>query len=144
MESPRPAERVRVTLRWIRIKSTLEPFYKDHGDFRFRARVTSGTRVKETRLPETGHWEITAHPKHNKVDEIDAVLYEGQTGGTLLVELFGEELDRASKNDPLDPYRREFVGEPAAWAGRYQPGDEGVSDSEELRLWAICYDVEMV
>jgi hypothetical protein len=136
-------ERVRVTLRWLRIKATLEPFYKDHGDFRFRARVTSGARVKETRLPESGHWEITSHPKWNTVDEIDAVLYEGPSEGTLMIELFGEELDRASRNDRLDPYRREFVGAPASWAGRYQPGDEGSQDSEDMPLWGICYDIEV-
>jgi len=136
-------KRVRVILRWLQIKDKLEPFFKDHGEFRFRSRVSSGDTVVEERIPEEGHWTISDHPRFSKVDGIDKVLFDGPAGERLVVELFGEEVDALSANDPLDPYRREFSGSAEGWAGVYTPGDEGRSDPENLKLWRLRYDVEV-
>jgi hypothetical protein len=136
--------KVRVILRWIQIKDKLEPFFKDHGEFFFTARVTSGDHVMETRLPEKGHWEISDHPRFSKVDKIDRILFEAVPGETLAVELFGEEIDKLSANDHLDAYRRDFSGPPETWVGRQAPGDEGSPDPENMVNWRICYDVELM
>ncbi|HEX9886986.1 MAG TPA: hypothetical protein VGA70_10890 [Longimicrobiales bacterium] len=139
--------KIRVTLRWIQIKDQLEPFYKQlfkqYGEFFFHTRVETGNQIVEFRLPEEGHWEISDHPRFNKVDKIDQVMFEGEPGPSLTVQLFGEELDRFSKNDQLDPYRKEFTGPPEEWVGRHAPGDEGSDDPENLANWRICYDIEM-
>ena len=136
--------KLRVTLRWIQIKDHLDPFFKDHGEFFFTGRVTSGDRVVVTRLPDKGHWEISDHPRFNKVDGIDRVLFEGVPGPSLTVELNGEEVDGTTRNEHLDPYRRVFTGDPANWAGRRAPGDEGLEDPENLGNWRICYDIELL
>lgn len=137
-------KRVRVILRWIQIKDKLEPFFKDYGEFFFRSRVTVGSEQVEHRLPEEGHWEITDHPRFSKVDKIDKVIFEGTVGGQdLVVELFGEEIDRFSANDQLDAYRKEFTGDPSTWTGRQAPGDEGSADPENMSNWRICYDIEV-
>lgn len=138
-----PETRVRVILRWIQIKDTLEPFYKDHGEFFFRTRVTSGNRTTEHRLPEKGHWEISDHPRFNKVDKLDVVIFDGPAGDEMVVELFGEEIDQFKPNDHLEEYRKEFTGDPANWAGRQAPGDEGSTDPENMSNWRVCYDIEV-
>jgi hypothetical protein len=134
---------VRVTLRWIQIKDKLEPFYETHGEFRFWSRVTSGETVVETRFPEDGYWEISDQPRFNTVNDIDKVLYEGRAGDSLVVELFGEEIDPFSKNDPLDAYRREFVGPAESWSGVHAPGNEGLRDPENMPLWRVAYEIEV-
>lgn len=136
-------KRVRVVLRWIQIKDKLEPFFKDYGEFFFRTRVTAGDQVVEHRLPEKGHWEISDHPRFNRVDKIDKVVFEGEPGDAMVVELFGEEIDQLSENDHLDAYRREFSGDCAGWLGRHAPGDEGSADPENMSNWRVGYDVEM-
>jgi hypothetical protein len=136
-------KRVRVVLRWIQIKDKLEPFFKDHGEFFFRTKVTSGDHVVEHRLPEKGHWEISDHPRFNRVDKIDKVIFDGEPGDALVVELFGEEIDQLTANDQLDAYRREFVGDCAAWTGRHAPGDEGSTDPENMTNWRVGYDIEL-
>ncbi len=136
-------KRVRVVLRWIQIKDKLEPFFKDHGEFRFRSRVTSGDQISEAKFPEKGHWEISDHPRFSKVDKIDKILYEGPAADKLVVELFGEEIDQLSANDQLDDYRREFAGDAASWVGFYQPGDEGSDDPENMPLWRVGYEIEL-
>jgi len=95
-------------------------------------------------MPEEGHWEITDHPRFNKVDKIDKVIFEGEAGDTLVIEMNGEEIDQFSANDQLDAYRKEFVGDSEAWVGRQAPGDEGSTDPENMSNWRICYDVELV
>lgn len=137
-------KRIRVILRWIQIKDKLEPFFKDHGEFRFRSRVTSGDQVSEARFPEDGHWEISDHPRFSKVDKIDKVLFEGPAADSLVVELFGEELDQLSSDDRLDDYRREFTGPAEGWVGFHQPGDEGSPDPENMPLWRVGYEVELI
>jgi hypothetical protein len=133
---------LRVILRWIQIKDKLEPFFKDYGEFFFRTRVTSGNRTVEYRLPEEGHWEISDHPRFNRVDKIDKVLYEGEAGESLKVELFGEEIDTLSDNDHLDEYKREFTGDPTSWVGMVAPHDEGSEDPENLSNWRVAYEIK--
>jgi hypothetical protein len=137
--------RIRIVLRWIQILDNLEPFYKERGEFRFKSRVAPGVgaATHETQFPEEGHYEISDHPSWNKVN-LDKVLYEGEVGDRLVIELFGEELDTFSANDHLDPYKREFTGTPASWIGWYGPHDEdkGADDPENLSNWRVCYEIE--
>jgi len=135
--------RIRVILRWIQIKDNLEPAWDDEGEFRFRSKVTTGGTSNELKFPEKGFWAISDHPRRNKVDKIDKVLFEGEAGDSLVVELFGEELDQMTANDHLEDYRREFTGSPSSWVGRHQPTDEGTGDPENLSNWRVCYDIEM-
>jgi hypothetical protein len=135
--------RIRVILRWIQIKDNKEAAWDDEGEFRFRSRVTTGGHTTEYRFPERGFWSISDHPRRNKVDKIDKVLFEGEPGDTLVLELFGEELDHFTSSDHLEDYRREFTGDPATWVGRRQPSEEGVGEPENMSDWRICYDIEM-
>ncbi len=137
-------KRIRVTLRWIQVKDKLEPFFKEYGEFFFRTRVTSGSMSVEHRLPEKGHWEISDHPRFSRIDKIDRILFEGEVGDTMTVELFGEEIDTMSANDHLETYRRELAGDCTTWVGRYDPSDEGTEDPEELSNWRVAYDIELV
>ena len=134
--------RIRVILRWIQIKDNKEAAWDDEGEFRFRSRVTTGGHTTEFRFPEQGFWSISDHPRRNKVDKIDKVLFEGEPGATLVVEIFGEELDQFSASDHLEDYRKEFTGSVSGWIGRRQPSDEGVADPENMSDWRICYDIE--
>ena len=63
-------------------------------------------------------------------------------GDSLVVELFGVELDKMTANDHLEDYRREFTGPVDSWVGRHQPTDEGTGDPENMSDWRVCYDVE--
>lgn len=135
-------DRIRVILRWIQIKDNKEAAWDDEGEFRFSSRVTSGANVQELTFPEDSYWAISDHPRRNKVDKIDKVLYEGEAGDSLVVELFGVELDTMSANDKLEDYRREFTGPVDSWLGRYQPTDEGTGDPENMSDWRVCYDIE--
>ena len=135
---------IRVTLRWIQIKDNKEAMWDDEGEFRFRSKVTTAGQTHELQFPEQGYWSISDHPRRNKVDKIDKVLYEGGFGDNLIVELFGVELDDLSANDHLADYRREYSGEPSSWIGRHQPTDEGTDDPENMVDWRVCYDIEMV
>lgn len=137
-------QRIRVTLRWIQIKDNKEAPWDEEGEFRFRARVSTGGRSEETQFPEQGYWSIADHPRRNKVEKIDKVLYDGVAGDTLVVELSGFEMDQLSGHDALVPYRREHTGNPASWAGRHQPTDEGSNDPENMSDWRVAYDVELV
>lgn len=135
---------VRVILRWIQVLDKLEPVFKDHGEFFFRTRVSSGSHTEEYRLPEEGHWEVSDHPRFNKIDKIDLIIFEAPAGDSLTVEMMGEEIDQLSANDHLEKYSRTFSGDASAWAGRQQPGDEIPNDPENLPNWRVCYDIEVV
>ena len=135
---------IRVILRWIQIKDNKEAMWDDEGEFRFRSRITTNGESHELTFPEQGYWSISDHPRRNKVDKIDKVLYEGSCGDNLIVELFGEELDDFTANDSLENYRREYSGESSTWIGRHQPTDEGTEDPENMVDWRVCYDIEKV
>jgi hypothetical protein len=136
-------KRVRVTLRWIQIKDNKEAMWDDEGEFRFKSRITTAGQTRELEFPEQGYWSISDHPRRNKVDKIDKVLYEGEVGDSLVVELTGVELDQLSANDTLTDYRREYTGDPKSWTGRHQPTDEGSDDPENMADWRVCYDIEL-
>lgn len=135
--------RIRVILRWIQIKDNKEAAWDDEGEFRFNSKVTTGGESHELNFPEEGFWSISDHPRRNKVDKIDKVLFEGEAGDSLIVEMSGVELDQLSANDQLEDYRREYTGPVSSWVGRHQPTDEGVGDPENMSDWRICYDIEM-
>ncbi len=137
-------ERIRITLRWIKILDKLEPFFKEKGEFRFKAKISSEGGdgfTAETRFPEEGHYSISDRPGWNFV-ELNKVIFEGDVQEHLVVELFGEELDDLSANDQLDDYRREFEGPPAGWLGVYKPHDERTDDPENMSNWRVCYVIE--
>jgi hypothetical protein len=138
------ASRIRVVLRWIQIKDNKEAMWDDEGEFRFRSKITTAGETRELEFPEQGYWSISDHPRRNKVDKIDKVLFEGEVGETMIVELFGVELDQMSSNDHLQDYRREYTGSAAGWIGRHEPTDEGSDDPENLTDWRVCYDIEVV
>ncbi|MDZ7779072.1 MAG: hypothetical protein U5R14_03920 [Gemmatimonadota bacterium] len=140
--SEKGGNRIRIVLRWVQIKDNKEAMWDDEGEFRFRSVVTTAGQSHETQFPKEGYWSISDHPRRNKVDKIDKVLFEGEVGENMVVEMFGTELDQFSKNDPLDNYRREFTGDPESWIGRHEPTDEGTDDPENMSDWRICYDIE--
>lgn len=134
--------RVKVVLRWIQILDTLDPAFQDKGEFRFMANVASDTAgARETRFPEQGHYSISDHPAWSRIG-FEKVLFDGEVGDRLVVELTGEEIDTGSENDPLGRYSRTFEGNPEGWFGRYAPGNEGADDPESMEYWRICYDIE--
>jgi hypothetical protein len=141
--------RIRVVLRWIQILDNMEPVWKEKGEFRFTARVSSenaGGFVRELRFPESGHYDISDHPAWNKV-VLNRTLFEGDVSDHLVVELNGEELDTLTANDQLDAYRREFRGAPSGWLGWYGPGDDtsaevNPADPENMSNWRVCYVIE--
>ncbi len=139
---------VRVVLRWVQVLNNLEAFFKKKGEFRFKARVHSdnfGGVHQDTVLPESGgYYKVSDAVRWNKLDKMNRVLFEGRVKDHLVVELTGQELDWFTKDDDLNPYRREFTGDPESWVGRHAPGDEGAEDPENMELWRVCYDIEKV
>jgi hypothetical protein len=114
------------------------------GEFRFTSRVTTGGETTELVFPDPPkYWTVRDDPRYNKIDKIDKVLFEGEAGDSLVVELSGVELDRFTPDDPLEDYRKEFTGPVSSWVGRYQPTDEGTGDPENMSDWRVCYDIEM-
>ena len=138
--------RIRVTLRWIKILDTLEPFFKETGEFRFRSRVSSESGEgfsHETRVPEEGHYSLSDKPGYHYVT-LNKTLFEGDVDDHLVVELFGEEIDVMSANDELDHYKREYRGSVDDWAKLYEPADEGSADPEAMSNWRISYLIEKI
>ena len=136
-------ERIKVILRKVQINDNHE-FLSEEGEFRFTARVSGRNGVlKETRIPKDGFFEITDHPSWNQ-KVLNEVIYEGEIDDHLEVEVLGEELDSASKNDQLTPYRRVFQGSPSSWTGLHRPGDEGVSDPERMKDWWVFLEIQKV
>jgi hypothetical protein len=123
---------MRVVLQWIEIVHTKEPAWKDRGQFRFSARVTADGTSTAMTFPEDGHYEITDQPPWNRV-VLHRVLHEGDVANALIIELAGEELDRATKNDPLEDYSRTFSASPRDWIGAYE---------ESMSNWRIGYAIE--
>lgn len=138
------SRRIRITLRWIRILDKLEPFFDEEGEFRFHARIFTGADdgpPVEKAFPEQGFYSMSDRPGWNFM-ELNKVIFEGEVEDHLTVEITGEEIDQLSANDQLDPYRREFHGEPDDWYGVYKPHDERDDDPEQLSNWHLCYVIE--
>lgn len=134
-------QRVRVVLRKIQINDNLDPVLDREGEFRFTARVTSGSNaVQETKIPKEGFFQITDDPAWNQ-KHLNEVIFEGEAKDRLEVEITGEEVD-LFKNDHLPTYRRVFQGSPSEWVGSYRPGDEGSADPERMKEWWVFLDVE--
>ena len=139
--------RIRVTLRWLQILDDLEPFFKDKGEFVFWAKVwtdNGGGVVQETRMPRKGHYPISDHPRWNRLNNLDKVLFEGEVVDHLAIELRGEELDQFTDNDQLEFYSRTFTGPIGDHVALIQPGDEGSDDPENMVNWRIGYEIEAV
>ena len=134
------SDKIRIILRSIQILDSKD--VDGEGEFRFRSKVTTAGKSHELQFPDK-YWRISDHPLRNTDQKIDKVLFEGEVGDQLVVELFGEELDNFSSNDQLETYRREFSGDPSGWVGRHEPIDEGSNDAENLTDWRISYDIEM-
>ena len=135
------SQRIRITLRWIKILDNLEPFFDDEGEFQFEARISSAGKTTKSRFPEEGFYSISDRPGWNFV-ELNRVIFDGEVADDLQVEILGEELDGLSANDQLDTYRREFHGSADEWYGVYKPHDEGEGDLEALSNWQLCYVIE--
>lgn len=140
------AERVRITLDFIEILDSLD--LDMYGEFHFEFRVSSDRRglLRESRLPESGTLSISEHPAMNRIGHLDHSLWEGmvEPGEVIILEAQGEDVDRLSRNDPVQSYRREFSGDPNTWAGKYGPWDEGtkeVRDPENLDQWRLGYTI---
>lgn len=137
--------RIAVTLRWVQILDNLEPFFKAKGEFVFWAKVSTrnhGGMSQETRMPSKGHYPISDHPRWNRLNNLDKVLFEGRVTDHLVIELRGEELDQFSDNDELEFYRREFTGPIEQYLGLVQPGDEGSGDPEAMSNWRVGYEIQ--
>lgn len=145
-------ERISVMVRWVQILDNLEPAFKEKGEFVFRSVVSSdnlGGIRKEGRYPATGHISISDQPVFNR-EIIKWVIFEGEVQDHLVIELYGEELDRFSANDHLDTYRREFRGPIKSWLGTYGPGedlsedDAGGEDPEMMSNWRVNIFIDRV
>lgn len=140
--------RIRVILRWVQILDKLEPAYKEKGEFVFRARVSTknfGGKTQETRMPETGYYSISDHPRFNRLNHMDKILFEGEVSDHLLIEMEGEELDQFSANDMLERYGREYNGPVAGFLGWHQPDAEHPEgDPENLSNWRLGYEIERI
>ena len=137
--------RIRVTLRWLQILDKMEPFFKEKGEFAFLAKVSTdnhGGQVQETRIPRKGHYSVSDHPRWNRLNGLDKVIFEGEVTDHLRVEIQGAELDWLSPNDPLELYSRTFEGPIADHLARFEPGDEGSEDPENLSNWRLGYEIE--
>lgn len=139
------AQRIRITVRWIKILDKLEPFFDEEGEFRFHATISSGGdgegTTAETPFPEQGFYSISDRPGWNFM-ELNKVIFEGEVSDPMVLEITGEEIDELSANDQLDSYRREFTGSPEDWVGVYKPHDETSDDPENMSNWRLCYVIE--
>jgi len=134
---------IRVVLKSITIKDNLEFRREKLGEFVFTARVGAGDATATvTRLPKEGSWFISSEPGKNRV-KMNEVIFEGEPGDRLVVELSGEEKDRLTGSDSLELYRREFSGSAASWVGVHAPGDES-EDPENLSNWRVGYEIVQI
>jgi hypothetical protein len=135
--------KVRLVLEKIRIDEDREPFFKGKGEFRFHARAwtpDNGGLLKETTLPEKGHFHLSDRPGSNEV-RLDAVLFEDWLEGKLAIQIGGVELDTFDPDDRLTSFKHIFGGDPANWFGHYAPTGEAV-DPQDMEGWKLWFRVE--
>ena len=92
----------------IQIDDDREPLFKRKGEFRFSSRVwtpDNGGILKETVLPEAGHFSLSDRPGSNEVT-LNAVLFEDWVEKTLAVKIGGVELDTFDPDDRLAAVHR--------------------------------------
>jgi len=135
--------RIRVTLIWVQILDDLEPPWAESGQFCFTARVETAGNVQHTRIPPEGRFSISDHPAWNR-RRVNRVIYEGEAGDQLIVDLRGVEHDILSPDDELEPYSRTFTGDPESWVGEQSFADAEPEDPESLSNWRVCYWIELV
>ncbi len=140
------AKKIRVTLRYIEILDSKDLDGEGEFVFQFKGSVPERGEEQTLRIPKSGHMSISDHPAMRKVT-LNKVFFEGEVedGETLVLEATGEELDKLSANDQLNPFRREFTGDVAGWVGEYSPWDEGgdgEKDPEQLGDWRLAYAIE--
>lgn len=138
----------RFILDWIEISDSMD--LDSVGEFRFLFRIRSDCRglLRDTPLPEEGTIDISSDPARNHLGPLDLVLYDGpvEAGEAITLEVTGEEVDRFSRNEPLEWYERSLDGNPGDWAGTYTPWDEGEADRrdpEHRAQWRMSYRVEI-
>lgn len=140
---------IRITLDWIEILDSMD--LDTYGEFQFVFRVITDRRglLAETRYPEAGTASISEHPAMNRAMHLDLRVFEGllEEDEVLILEATGEDVDRLSRNDRIESYRREFRGSPSDWVGKHGPWDEGGEeerDPENLKQWRLGYRIEAV
>lgn len=135
---------VRFILDWLEVIDSMD--IDSVGEFRFLFRIRSDRRgiLRDTAFPEEGTISISEDAGRNHMGPLQTVLFEGdiEPDEKLTLEVTGEEVDRLSRNDPLDSYERTFEGDPSTWVGLYAPWDEGETDPENLAQWLIGYRIE--
>jgi hypothetical protein len=144
MEGQPRGRKLRVTLDRVQILDTKEPFFKPFGEIRLRARVSTpdnGGLVHETIAPERGSFRIRA-PGEESIVELGVPIFEGYVEEHLVVELRAVEVDRLTKDEAYQTYRRIHRGAERL-AGRYGPDDE-LLDTEEMTDWRVWYRIEEV
>ena len=135
--------KVRVVLEKIRIDDDREPFFKGKGEFRLHTKAwtpDNGGLLKETTLPEEGHFHLGDRPGSNEV-KLDAVLFEDWVESKLAIQVGGVELDTFDPDDRLASFKQVFRGDPANWFGHYAPTGEAV-DPQDVEGWKLWFRVE--
>src|SRR5262245_16280400 len=108
MEGQPRGRKLRVTLDRVQILDTKEPFFKPFGEIRLRARVSTqnnGGVVRETTAPEQGAFCVRGQGDKSMV-ELDLPIFEGWVEDHLEVELRAVEVDRLSRDEAYQTYRR--------------------------------------
>jgi hypothetical protein len=135
--------RLRVTLDRVQILDSKEPFFKPFGEVRLRARVSTennGGIEIETTAPRKGSYRVSKHAGHNMVD-VKVPIFEGWVEDHLEVELTAIEVDRLTRDEAYQTYRRIHRG--PGLSGDFGPDDE-ILDTEEMPDWRVWYRIEEV
>jgi hypothetical protein len=135
--------KVRIVLEKIRIDDDREPFFKGKGEFRFHAKAwtpDNGRILKETMLPEEGHFHLSDRPGSNEV-KLNVVLFDDWVESKLAIQIGGVELDTFDPDDRLTSFKHVFRGDPADWFGHYAPTGEAV-DPQDVGGWKLWFRVE--
>lgn len=141
-------EHVRMTLDFIQVTDCLA--LDMDGEFHFEFNVYSLRRglLRKSRLPDSGTLFISREPAMNWIGHLDHLLWDGtvEPGEVIILDAQGEGVDRFSRDQPVQSYRREFCGRPEIWAGRYGDRDQGTQvarDPEDVEQWRLGYTVEV-
>jgi hypothetical protein len=143
MQGEPRGRKLRVTLDRVQILDSKEPFFKPFSEVRLRTRVSTlnnGGIVVETTAPRRGAFRVSTHAGKNMVD-IGQAIFEGWVEDHLEVELTAVEVDRLSRDEAYQTYRR--IHRSSELTGEYGPDDE-ILDAEEMTDWRVWYRIEEV